>query len=199
MFYSLLWSFSPLLYSHISCWESKTSSSAQSRQILLVFSSYVKDVVNPLWISHLSLPSFSRSHVPCGREVIPSAQSKIRCCVEMRTRCQIQLDTVRDLRSWPGIDRFQCLFSHNNWDSIHMDELHAIPKGRFPLCLYTHVSVVPDSLAMDLAVRPTQTVLSITHSELSKVGFSSSLSSYCSSMPFTDRLRLVQMLLILRG
>ncbi|TNN57129.1 hypothetical protein EYF80_032632 [Liparis tanakae] len=56
-----------------------------------------------------------------------------------------------------------------------------------------------DLLAVDLTVRPSQTVLSITHSELSKGGFSSSLSSYCRSMPLTDRLRLVQMLLILRG
>lgn len=59
-----------------------------------------------------------------------------------------------------------------------------------------------DSLSLQLLLRSgdaSQTVLSITHSEVSQVGFSSSLSSYCSNIPFTDKLRLVQMLLILRG
>lgn len=60
---------------------------------------------------------------------------------------QIQLNTVNNLGSWPGIYRFECLFSHNYLYSIHMDELHAVPEGRSPLdhpCFYTHVLLVPD-------------------------------------------------------
>lgn len=45
------------------------------------------------------------------------------------------------------------------------------------------------------------TVLSITHSELPKVPFAPvrSLSSYCKSMPFTERLLFVQMFVIFLG
>lgn len=94
-----------------------------------------KDVVNPLWISYPSFPSFSLIMCHVYRDLFHTGHfCTIHDCVvfEMQTFFQIQLHTVREWRSWPGIYWFECLFSHNYLDSIHMDELHAIPKRQIP-------------------------------------------------------------------
>lgn len=86
--------------------------SLQPSQNLLAFSSCDNYVVNPLWISHLLFLLFSlrSSHRPCGYGNIPSEQSKTPNSFKS---LHIQSDTVRDLRSWPGVYQFWGLCSHH--------------------------------------------------------------------------------------
>lgn len=168
-------------------------------------------VVNPLGIQYfekdvnplLSFSSPFRDALMCSVEREPLFQPDSRCDVLLNQDSISNTSTDCQILE-PGIFTSKCLFIHSCLVSVHMERIHVTPKGRFHQehpCLCTRV---PDIYVLLVhgshsLTNCTQTVLSITHSELSNVGFSSSLSSYCSSMPFTDRLRLVQMLLILRG
>lgn len=99
------------------------------------------------------------------------------------------------------VDRRTKVFTWINFMQYSVEAYDPEQPLRHQVCLPSCPRWPPRSPGLEAPCRDghPHTVLSITHSELSEEGFSSSVSSYWRSMPLTEILRLVQMLLILRG